>query len=391
MKRIIATIFVFMLLLLQFGCASPQEAPTNTVTAPQVESAPPSSVASEPSVTAPTEPADTEFISSSRPVAAVSMPAFTEDYSAENGRSIFYHTYQTMYLTLDNEETADRIIIHYLGILDKIQEEAADIQQLAVSDYDGSNDWSAYFCQLVLSPERIDPGVLSLHGTYITHSGGGHPYSNAVSLNYDLVSGDPLTLGSIMHKDASAKDFCDLVIEALTQYKDAYALYEDYADTVSQKFSAEESLFETFYFTNTGLNFYFDVYEIAPYAAGIIHVEIPYEKLAGIINDAYFPPELDAVNGSLLLAPFDGAIQENVSVTEAVLDPDGTMRILTTDTAVQNLRIKAHTEGHNQIQYTVYATYSLQNNEAVVIAASDEQFSTLQIMYENAQGSSTLE
>jgi hypothetical protein len=91
-----------------------------------------------------------------------------------------------------------------------------------------------------------------------------------------------------MHPDASKEDFITIILEKLSQIAEESDLFQGYEDGVRSRLGGDENLYEDFYFTSTGLCFYFAPYEIAPYASGIITVEIPYSELTGLIYDGYF-------------------------------------------------------------------------------------------------------
>lgn len=322
---------------------------------------------------------------------AVSLPATTNEYTAGDGTLIFYHTEQTMHLTLADAEVADKVILHYLNLLDDVHLQSEDLYNDAVAEYNGSSNWMPYACQFLLSPTRIDLGVLSLYGTLVTYSGSSHPNRVNMALNYDLTTGDPLTLGSIMHMDATTSQFCDLVIAKLSSRASEFSLYDDFEDTVTLKFSGNESVFESFYFTETGLCFYFDIYEIAPYSSGIINIELAYEELVGLINDAYFPTELDLADGRLYDTSYkDETAEQYVSMTEAILSDDGIPVILYTDSSVDNIRIYTTTDDFTHSTYISYATPYLHRSEAIVVTGTEAQLSSIKVYYQNKDGIQSL-
>lgn len=325
--------------------------------------------------TSPTQAIREPTVSSKYPIVAISVPAVTESYAGSDGTLLFTHTYQTMHLTMPDPEVADSIILHYLTFLDDIHAETESI-------FENIDSKGGGFSQILLSPQRVDLGVLSLFGNYVTSSAGGHPSRTALSLNYDMLGGYPLTLASIMDPNTTATQFSDLVIDVLEKEASSLNLYEDYADIVRLKLSGDVSQFESFYFTSTGLCFYFDHYEIAPYASGIISVEIPFSKLTGVLHDAYFPPESETADGNIFQENFDIEKHSQYSLTtEAIITPDADMVLFSTDSLICNLKISATAPDTSQARYTVYAANRLQQDEAVVITATANEIENLQVIY----------
>lgn len=371
MKRFLAFIYAVCFLLTACAC---------TVTEPPATAQVPTSTSADTF----TETIIPEQVDN---IAAVSMPAVTHPYYADDGTTLFSHTYQNMFLVLPNPLIADKVITHYLESTDWIHDEAQKTYDQAIQNYTAGVDWYPYMCQLLYSPMRIDQDVLSLYGSQVIYSGEGRPSRNGVSLNFDLLTGDILTLGSIMHADATMEQFQLLVTEKLGDMAEKYYLFDDYADAVALRFSTDESQFEAFYFTQNGLCFYFDIYEIAPSSSGIISVEIPYSDLLGLIHDAYFPAERDTAAGCLYQKDFND-MNMNVfsSITEAVLSQSGNMIVFYTDSAVQDIRIESVSEDAAHTQYTLYAAYTLNEAEAIAVEGTQEQLSALCVSYFNKDG-----
>ena len=327
-----------------------------------------------------TETVNVPVISKS-PLAAVSVPTTTESLIADNGTVIFEYTYQNMSLTLQDPDVADKIIIDFLNRIDKTRELAQTTADSAKYAYDGSENWIPFLYHVVYSPTRIDQGVLSLFGTNAVYSGTFHPDRSCVSVSYDLTTGDVLTLASIMSTKASVNDFCKLVLEGLSEMGEGDYLYENYTETVKDRFSVDPSQDEALFFTQTGLSFYFAPYEIAPYSSGIITVEIPYEKLTGLLNDAYFPAERETPHGSITVQPFENTDPTQFSqISEVITDKVGDMYLSYTDGMIQDIRIIINDEKNS---YTVFAAYELSVGDGIMIQISEDKIGTVSVCYKS--------
>ena len=290
-----------------------------------------------------------------------------------------------MSLVLQDSDVANKVILDFLNRVDSTAATAEQLRQTALSNYNVSGDWTAYLCQLKYEPTRIDQGVLSLFGALSTYSGGMHPDHTNLSVNYDLLTGDILTLGSIMHKDATKDDFCNLVLTELEATAQQLYLYSDYQQGVIKRFTQNEADDENFYFTTSGLCFYFSPYEIAPYSSGTICVEIPYQKLVGVIHDAYFPGEKHPTNAVIQGKPLkDADLQDLGQISEAILTPGSQMYLLTANNLVENIKLQLHDDkgqGH-----TFFAAESLCVGSSIVIEATEEEFRNIYLSYDNALG-----
>ena len=210
-------------------------------------------------------------------------------------------------------------------------------------------------------------------------SGANHPERTCVSASYDMQTGDVLTLASIMHKDASIDDLCKLVLERLDELAEGDYLYENYKSTVNERFKMDTSTDEAWYFTQTGLCFYFAPYEIAPYASGVITVEIPYEKLKTILHEDYLQESRNVPSGTITVGPFDVDNQNQFShIAEVIVNAGGNMYTAQTSGYVQDVRIILNDRTSN---YTVFAANVLSVGDAVIIQTDDATRPQLKISY----------
>lgn len=376
MRRIICIFAVFALLFTS-GC-------TNLFPAPATE--PQASV--EPTDPTPTDiqepttpPSTTPHIPFVEELICVSIPATSKIEYADNGTELFRYTYQNLSLTLPESEIADKIIIDFLNRLDVTSKNAQDVFQLAKSNYRGSNNWTPYFLQSIYSPTRIDRSVLSLFGKTVRFTGSSHPEQACMAANYDLLTGNVLTLGSILAHADDILDLQDLVIQQLAEMKDTHYLYSDYAEVVRQRFSRDESQDEDWFFTDAGLGFFFSPYEVAPYSSGPITVEIPYSDLNNILDDNFFPSEREETIGSLSCIPFEDADLTAFSrFAESIVTKSSMMSLITTNSSVQDIRIRM-VDPISQEEYVFFASYALSAMEGIMLEASQEDLQNMTLSY----------
>ena len=120
---------------------------------------------------------------------------------------------------------------------------------------------------------RADSLVLSFEYQYYYYYGGAHGQYGLYGLNYNPITGEMITFSDIT---ADTDKMYDTVIDALANSPYADYLDEDYEDTVYDYFY-DYGLDNNFAITYDGIHLFFNPYELAPFAAGLIEVYIPYE------------------------------------------------------------------------------------------------------------------
>lgn len=364
MKKIL--IFVLVLTLLLTGCQKPTEDTTTESPVKPVTEAP---------TEAPTE-AETEAAPvveySQQEMVSISLPIETVVVPDDNGNVIFTHKYQNMQLVTNDPAVADSIILDFLNRQDKERPTMDTIAIQAQTEYSGSDDWIPYCFDTLYSPTRIDYGVLSLSGVNFSYTGGNHSNKIATAANYNMLTGEVLTLGSILYHIDAKDTLVQLVIQKADAIAEESQLYPDYSDFITQRFEREESFDEDWYFTNTGLCFYFSPYEIAPYFAGVITLEIPYSELTGVIADEFFPPEEDLMEGTLACQYLSEAdTSAYTQIAELMVNTQGDSFLIYAEGAVRNVTIETGLWDETGTVFTpdavVFATYTLTPGDAVMV------------------------
>ena len=382
MKKILAILLLCVLLV---GCG-PQKVQEIESTEPPVAevTTEPVSAETEPPTEAETEPADQQL-----PMVAVSIPLSVDTMEADDGNTIFRKTSQSMQLTMRDPDVADKIILDFLNRVDTLTADADTVRQAAEAAYTADDTWANYFLDVIYTINRADHGVLSMYGELTSYSGGNRPLSQCLAANYNMVSGDVLTLGSILYHIDCKDDIANLVVSCLDSVAEEKSLFDDYQDIVMQRFARDESFDEDWYFTNTCLCFYFAPYEIAPSSSGVIITEIPYSDLAGLISDEFFPAEEVESNGEILCVSAENAQMDQFSqIAEMIADNDGEMFFLYTNGTVRNVYIQTIPSTDDYVieaSTSVFSTYTLTPGDAVMLKIlPNEETPTLQISYESS-------
>ncbi len=356
MKRVLSALLAILMLLLA-GCNQLPAEPTDS--------------------TVQTQDDTTQLNIPDKPLVSVSLPAKTDLTYAENKTVLSAYTHQQLALIHSNQQAADKIIVDFLNRMDSYDASAATLTQSATADYTGQENWIPYSQSILYSPKRIDQNVLSLFGHQVTYSGGTHPQQACSSANYDMVTGDVLTLASILTGSEKAESVANLVILALQKQQAEKRLFTGFETLVKSSITADPTHNEAWYFSNTGLCFYFAPYEIAPYTSGVITAEVPYEQLTGLLYNGCFPAEQDVFPGDVFAEKITGTLSSDLDlpykqIPEVILDQDGEQVLLHTDGVLQNVSIHVITgpDADNEESsngYTVFAAEYISPNDAIML------------------------
>jgi hypothetical protein len=115
--------------------------------------------------------------------------------------------------------------------------------------------------------------ILSITSDYYQYTGGAHGGTDRIGYNIDLSTGQRLQLPDIFAKGFDYKAALSQEI-SLVMKQDPSLYFEDASGVIKEMADNRP-----FYIEEGRLVLYFNQYEIAPYAAGILDFKIPFEKL----------------------------------------------------------------------------------------------------------------
>ena len=296
MKRTLSLILALCFCLTLAACGSDPEPTTVPTTEP----------ANQPTTqptAAPTEPDNSEPTTGEvvydLPMTAISMTQQKEVTNGKDGNPVFEYTYQNIRVVLPDGDMALDVTLDILNRIDATRPAANDLMNDAVS----ANPQYPYSFSIIYEPQRLDSGVLSLFGRQSIYSGGS-VFHAGHGMTYDLATGNALTLADVLENRVTADVICPLVIEAIRSLPEEYYIFDDFETTVEDRFAVDFRADAGWHLSDDGLCFTFLPYEVAPNSTGFVHALIPYEKLNGILKDAYFPAERVTPDGQLEVSPF---------------------------------------------------------------------------------------
>ncbi len=164
--------------------------------------------------------------------------------------------------------------------LDAAAQESLEAAKAAYDalDEEGKANWMPYAEELTYESSYTTDGLISAVCTAYSSGGGTHPNSGLKAWSFDLLNGEFLTFDTLSNEeDPLSKNLTGLLASKISaQIYDnnlSEGYFDDYLDKVNDL--AENA---SFYFTESGMTVYFDVYVLAPYAAGAQSFDIPYSE-----------------------------------------------------------------------------------------------------------------
>ena len=180
-----------------------------------------------------------------------------------------------------------------------------EIWDSSVSIFEGENapdTASVWSIESTVEPSRCDDAIFSFTRTDYSYTGGAHPNTYVTGMNYDPASGEELALSDVTADYDAVYEYVLNDLKERAEENEDLAYFDDYEHTVhtifygageGEKVVSEEDGFEpdTAYMPNwvsgeDGVYIIFNNYDIAPYAAGRITVNVPASS--GLLNGEIF-------------------------------------------------------------------------------------------------------
>ncbi len=291
-----AAIPLCLLVLLGAGCFTKQASPTVLPEAPTQESEP---MAGDVSVT--TKTVTREFIlnDSASCTLSISYPEIVTAGSVPQEARVAFDTAAFLFLQQSLNTTTP--ITYYEQIENVLADEYLETcKQEITAEYNSlAGQGEEFFTNLqravnVAYKMTINEFHLVTIGfEEYANTGGAHPNQRIVYYNIDRGGNKLLTLGDIISPE-HLRSFLKLErTKLLTAHEnDLYPesaeefqkLIDDSSDMSPEKQLEEYGSFNGFYLTPTSIVTYYNTYDIAPYAAGPITIEIPYADIKEYIS-----------------------------------------------------------------------------------------------------------
>lgn len=262
-----------------------------------------------------------------------------EELKSGDGTTYYRQSLGTATVSSKDERAAERINSSLAELYVRFGADAEYTQRVAEDQTDGEQIALSYYC--APSVTRCDTRVLSAVFDVSQDIGGIHADSTRTSRSYNADNGSLLTLADIAKNEEQLKTFIKNYVIGLAagdDYKEGGVsiLFDDFESTISDLVDAGAN----WYFSDGGLVFYANPYDIAPYSRGVLTFEIPYSALAEFIDESFMPAEYEGENGMLLADDGDKLDRSSLNILGTVtVDEDGQSVVLSAEETVYNVKI----------------------------------------------------
>lgn len=262
-----------------------------------------------------------------------------KELKSGDGTTYYRQSLGTATISSKDEHAAERINSSLAELYVKFGADAEYTQRVAEDQTDGEPIELSYYC--APSVTRCDTRVLSVVFDVSQDVGGIHADSTRTSRSYNADDGSLLTIADIAKNEEQLKTFIKNYVIGLAagdDYKEGGVsiLFDDFESTISDLVDAGAN----WYFSDGGLVFYANPYDIAPYSRGVLTFEIPYSALAEFIDESFMPVEYQGDNGMLLADDGDKLDRSSLNILGTVtVDEDGQSVVLSAEETVYNVKI----------------------------------------------------
>ena len=262
-----------------------------------------------------------------------------EELKSDDGTTYYRQSLGTATVSSKDERAAERINSSLAELYVRFGADAEYTRRVAEDQPDGEQIALSYYC--APSVTRCDTRVLSAVFDVSQDIGGIHADSTRTSRSYNADNGSLLTLADIAKNEGQLKTFIKNYVIGLAagdEYKEGGVsiLFDDFESTINDLVDAGAN----WYFSDGGLVFYANPYDIAPYSRGVLLFEIPYSALAEFIDEGFMPIEYEGENGMLLADDGDKLDRSSLNILGTVtVDEDGQSVVLSAEETVYNVKI----------------------------------------------------
>ena len=187
------------------------------------------------------------------------------------------------YASLTPEEAVDSFMNVYIRDYRKETGELYQVDRAKGTSDEEIPDWYNQTYSLVTFIEEGHGGIINVSANVFVDTGGAHPHQWSQWLNFDFESGNLLTKDDVFLASAKA-DIERMLLDHLMLMQ--AEIYPDESlktleDLQQKGFLQMTNMYipDNFLLHKEGVSFLFNRYDIAPYSAGEIVIEIPYEEI----------------------------------------------------------------------------------------------------------------
>ena len=176
-----------------------------------------------------------------------------------------------------------------------VKEYRQDLEPMYLEDEKNKEDsesvgaWYSYYKGIEGHVQWYEKNLLIYRIDYNEYTGGAHGIYMTTYLNMDLLHIRPIRL-----EDLFVEDYQDALTDLLWNQlmADHGAKTREELEDMGYGSTGEIAPTENFYLEKDGITFFYNVYEITPYAMGAVQIKLPYEMMAHVLNNNPIVAEL---------------------------------------------------------------------------------------------------
>lgn len=184
------------------------------------------------------------------------------------------------HLTMTPEEAVKKYTEKY------VSDYRNDLEPMYQKDEDEESigAWYSYYKGIESHVQLCNALILTYRIDYNEYTGGAHGIYMSTFLNLDLKTLSPIRLDDLFEGDYK-EALTDLLWKQLMADNNVTTRQE--LEDMGYATTGDLEPIGNFYLNPTGITFYYNVYEIAPYVMGATQITLPYEDVAPLMNDEF--------------------------------------------------------------------------------------------------------
>lgn len=146
---------------------------------------------------------------------------------------------------------------------------------------EAGNAFHGYYARKDFIPRRADSAVVSLLASDVTYTGGAHGMTVLRGVNFNAADGTRISLNDVC---PDGEMLVSVILERLRQDYRPETFFDSMEATVANQVIGHKIAWTL---DARGITFYFNHYDIAPYASGILTTKILFDERPGLFNPQY--------------------------------------------------------------------------------------------------------
>jgi len=186
------------------------------------------------------------------------------------------------YMTMTADEAAKRYKEQYISDYRKDLEPMYLKEEQDLKEGEEIGTWYSYYKDIESRVQLYHQHLLVYRIDYHEYTGGAHGIYMSSFLNMDLRTLSPVRLEDLFVEDYE-EELTELLWKQLME--DNHAQTRQEVEDMGYCSTGDLAPIENFYLGREGITFYYNVYEIAPYAMGPVKITLSYETLQHLLSD----------------------------------------------------------------------------------------------------------